>query len=189
MNKSKNQLALRKRNELITKQQDLQQGVEWLVLDTSMSMTAGVPNTTKTRLQCANEVLNGYGPHIHVCTFDSTVSLFKGPRTLSTGGSTSMHLGLAAIQPYRPSYVLIISDGDVDNQDLTKLEAQLVSELAIIETLYIGPDDPRAEAFMRELATIGCGRYRRYDMTKSQTLQLEQVVRSLLPAPSKSIEV
>jgi hypothetical protein len=187
MNKS---LAIRQKAELAKINKEFQQGVEWLVLDVSASMGNFIPNTgnAKTQLSVAEEVIRGYGEHIHVCTFHNSIELFKGPKHLETGGSTEMHKGLDAILPYQPSYALIISDGAVDNQELARASAQRLSENAIIETLYIGPDDERAEAFMKELANIGCGRYRRYDMTKPQTMQLEQVVRALLPAPQHVIE-
>jgi hypothetical protein len=185
MNKS---LTIRQKAEVAKINPEFSQGVEWLIIDTSISMNTAVAGTAKTRLQCANEVLNGYGPTIHACSFDSFAQLFKGPRTLYTGGSTSMHLAFEAVRPYKPSYILVMSDGAVDNQEMTIQQATEVANDAVIDTLYIGPDDQRAEAFMKELANIGCGRYRRYDMTKPQTMQLEQVVRALLPAPQHVIE-
>lgn len=167
----------------------IQHDVEWVVADTSASMDTREFGGTKSRLDCVNEMIAAYGEHIHVCAFDNKVSLSVGPTTLTSGGSTQMELGLQAIREYRPNYIVILSDGCVDNQDLARSQATALAEFAIIDTVYIGPDDERAESFMKELADIGCGRYKRYDMTKPQTLQLTEVIQGLLPPPEQIVEV
>ena len=167
----------------------IQSGVEWIVADVSASMDTREFGGAKSRLDCVNEMIKSYGEHIHVAAFENIVSLFVGPTTLTSGGSTQMELAFQAIKQYEPNYIVVLSDGCVDNQYLARESANALAQFAIIDTVYIGPDDERAESFMKELAEIGCGRYKRYDMSKPQTLQLTEVIQGLLPPPQEIVEV
>lgn len=160
----------------------IQHDVEWVVADISGSMRG-------PRLDAVNEMIKAYGENIHIAAFGEKVYLSVGPTTLYANGTTKMDLALVALKEYRPNYIVILSDGAVDDPSSTRQAAMELAEHSIIDTVYIGPDDEGAESFMKELAEIGSGRYKRYDMSKPQTLQLTEIIQGLLPPPEQIVEV
>jgi hypothetical protein len=161
-----------------------QKNSEIILADKSSSMNKCLPDSNKRRIDCVNEAISSYGEHIHTIAFDNSIELWVGPVTLTPDGTTAMDKAIKEAIKYEPNYVLVLSDGAVDWPTDTLEAAYVLAETALIDCLYIGPDDKEAEDFMRKLAEIGHGRYRRYDMTKPQQLQLESVIKGLLPPPN-----
>jgi hypothetical protein len=182
-------LTIRKQTEIVPANAQFRKMSEIIIADKSASMNAAVAQlddraAPTRRIDAVNEAISSYGAHIQTIAFSHTVTTHTGLVTLEPSGSTAMHLALEEAKKYEPTYLLVLSDGQVDYPDKTLQIARELAELAIIDTLYIGPDDDSAEKFMRDLAEIGHGRFRRYDMTKPQQLLLESVIKGLLPMPS-----
>lgn len=163
-------------------------GVEWIVADVSGSMGTLVEGTDKRRIDALNEAINSFGEHIQTVAFHDSCKLYIGPVALEPTGGTNLAKGLERVQQYEPNYIIVISDGRVNNEQTALSEAEKLSATCIIDTLYIGGSDPRAEEFMARLATVGNGRFRKYDTTKLQTLSLTNVIQGLLPPPEEIIQ-
>lgn len=179
------------KNELI--RPEFTKGVEWIIADQSGSM--GSPCDGKTfitgqrrRIDALNDAINSFGDHIQTIAFSDNVELHKGHVSLIPLGGTNLTKALMVVQKYEPNYIIVISDGAVNDELSSEHEARHLSAYCIIDTLYIGPDDAKAVAFMKRLSEIGSGRFKRYDITKPQQLSLTQVIQGLLPAPSEVIE-
>jgi hypothetical protein len=73
------------------------------------------------------------------------------------GGSTNLALGLKDITKLNPSQTIVISDGEPNDE--TAAIAAATELTGTISTVFIGDDDDKtAIAFMKKLATLGCGR-------------------------------
>jgi hypothetical protein len=176
-----------RKTETATTDSLFRQGGEIILADDSSSMSEMIVGPdgriSKTRrIDAVNQAISSYGPSVQTIAFSSRAR-HVGPVTLMPYGSTPMAAGLAMARESEPNYILVLSDGEVDSPPAALDEARRMSEYCIIDTLYIGEDNPSAEQFMRELAQIGHGKYKRYDMTKPQQLALETVIKGLLPAP------
>jgi hypothetical protein len=187
---SHNQLVKATRNALATRKQSTElapgfrKGAEIILADKSGSMRTRLPNSNQTRIDALNQAISSYGPDIQTIAFSHLVECVLGQTKLVPEGSTAMDRAFQAAWKYEPNYLLVISDGAVDDPNETINQAKRFTETTIIDTLYIGEDNPAAEELMKRLAEIGHGRFRRYDMSKPQTLQLESVIKGLLPPPS-----
>jgi hypothetical protein len=94
-------------------------------------------------------------------------------------GGTALHLGLAHIEPWRPSHTLVISDGQPDNEGAALAQADQIT--GIIDVLYVGPDSDRAAMdFMRRLARVGCGTMHAADIAQKSVAALTGGMRLLL---------
>lgn len=166
-------------------------GAEWILADCSESMLQPVAGTGLSRIEHLNRAAAAR-PKAQRLGFNSAVyHLAPGEEFVAFGG-TYIVPALRFLAEWRPSWVFVISDGEIGDSVEEAYEiATEIAKLAIIETLYIGPDaDTEAAQFMQELAEIGSGKHRRHDTTKPQQERLEYVIRKLLPGPTgKSIKL
>lgn len=112
--------------------------------------------------------------------FSSGAELLLGAQYLPRpGGNTALHLGLQAARQRDPGRILLISDGEPDNE-AASLAA--VSDFGgVIDVLYIGPDANRAAIiFLQKLAKHGHGQYQSSDIARPGQPALTQTIRTLL---------
>jgi hypothetical protein len=80
---------------------------------------------------------------------------------------------------------VLISDGEIhDSHSEAFGLVDKIAQTAIIDAIYIGPEDSLAEGFMRDVATHAHGRFRRYDPAT-----MVEKMQTLLPAPDGAIEM
>ena len=158
--------------------------IRCLLLDTSgsMSMECKGKNRRIDVLRKAVEALDWQSYRLF--TFDSFCIEIPNPSALwATGGGTALDLGLKEIAKLDPSQTVVISDGEPNNEQDAIAAAGLLS--GTISTVYIGDDtDKNAIAFMRKLATLGCGHTYVRDLGRGHA-ELSGTISNLLP-PSKS---
>lgn len=166
---------------------------DWAICDVSGSMSMAITTTDGNvvkqpdgswlrRIDCLNAALKGLGDDVQVIAFSDQVSLEKVGE-FTPNGSTYYCLGLREAIGHEPSYIVIISDGEItDNREEALGLVDKLAQTAIIDCIYIGPPDSRAESFMREIATKGHGRFKKYD-----AVQLESKMTTLLPPPQEEI--
>lgn len=163
---------------------NVRHGAEWILADCSESMLSQVVGTTDTRIDLVNAAAATY-PKAQRLAFNGTVRHLGPDEEFFAWGGTFICPALRFLAAWRPVWVLIISDGQIIDSEEEACEiATKIAQLAIIETLYIGPDSEKeAMAFMQRLAHIGSGTPTRHDTTKPQQISLETVIRGLLPPP------
>lgn len=164
---------------------------DWIVADVSGSMECYLPNSSKRRIDCLNDAIAEQSTDTQILAFSTTV-VHSTERKFTAQADTNLIPALSLVKDYEPSYILIISDGNIN--DLHSTSLQLVDEIfeagCIVDTLYIGPDDKYAQEFMAELAQHGGGRARRFDLTaRNDAAQLDNAVQAFLPAPDKIVEL
>lgn len=94
-------------------------------------------------------------------------------------GSTAMHIGLRAAIAQRRGRILVVSDGEPDDEASALAAAS--DYLGTIDVLYIGPDsNAAAMAFLQRLARTGHGRYHGSDISRAGQPALTHTVRGLL---------
>ena len=72
-------------------------------------------------------------------------------------GSTALHLALDAAAGLKPRKIVLVTDGQPDSEPLA-LEA--AKRLGVkIDVFYVGPHNPHAEDFLRQLAKMAGGQY------------------------------
>jgi|SRR5579864_335893 len=176
-----------KDNAVVAKQPRRQ--ADWVLVDISGSTAAQVKGLFSNengprRIDCINEALNNLGTDVEVIAFSDGISRERvGEYTPQ--GSTNFCPAFLEVQKWEPTTVIVISDGEItDSKDECLGLAKKAAQSAVIDTIYIGPDDSNAEAFMRELAEIGHGRFRKYESSK-----LSEKVQTLLPPPAEAIVV
>lgn len=157
---------------------------DWAICDISGSMCCHVEGTDKSRIQCLNAALQELGDDVQVIAFNDTISREKiGEYT--AGGGTNVVPALREVAKYEPSYIVLISDGGFHEPDRDVLSVvDKLRESAIIDTIYIGPDDSRAEACMRAIADVSGGRFRKYDASA-----LTEKMQTLLPPPKETVSL
>jgi hypothetical protein len=157
--------------------------IRCLLLDTSgsMSMECKGKDRRIDVLRKAIEALDWQSYRLF--TFDSFCVEISNPSGLwATGGGTALDLGLKEIAKLNPSQAVVISDGEPNNEQDALTAAGLLS--GTISTVYIGDDtDKSAIAFMRKLATLGCGNTYVRDLGRGHA-ELSGTISNLLP-PSK----
>ena len=116
-------------------------------------------------------------------TFDSFCVEVPNPSALwTTGGGTALDLGLLEIAKLNPSQTVVISDGEPNDEEDALAAAKELT--GTISTVFIGDDgDKDAIAFMRKLATLGCGSTFVRDLGKGH-LELSGTVQQLMLPPS-----
>lgn len=136
-----------------------------LLIDTSGSMA--YPVGPRQRIDIAADVLRmilAKTPHARVVIFNSypieLVGLEPTARSLKlpqAGGGTAVHLALdlvAAMTP-KPDKVVVVSDGEPDD-DQAPLRSACALAPCEINAFHIGPNnDTAAVSFMQELARAG----------------------------------
>jgi len=94
-------------------------------------------------------------------------------------GNTALHAGLRAATSHTPARILVISDGQPDDEGSALAEAQAFP--GVIDVLYIGPDGNRqAIDFLRRLAKGACGTYQTCDVGRPGAPKLTHEVRRVL---------
>lgn len=191
---TKRQAALMKRNGALTAtdgRPDYKRQADWIVADISGSMGAHLStNTLLRRIDCLNQAINSMGDDVQIIAFSDEPEY--PPRTgkvaFEPKGGTMLEKALAVVNQYEPSYIVVVSDGEVWSTADSLAIAGEIAKFAVIDTLYVGPDNPSAEQFMQQLADVGHGRFKRYDLTAAgQLLSLTDKVQQLLPPPDDRI--
>ncbi|PSB57985.1 vWA domain-containing protein [Chamaesiphon polymorphus] len=159
--------------------------IRCLLLDTSgsMSMECKGKDRRIDVLRKAVEALDWQSYRLF--TFDSLCVEIHDPSALwTTGGGTALDLGLKEIIKLNPSQTVVISDGEPnDEEDALTAVKQLTGT---ISTVFIGDDtDKDAIAFMRKLATLGCGNTYVRDLGRGHA-ELCATVQQLMLPPSQS---
>lgn len=175
-------------NLTVTKQKKkTPKNAELILADISSSMGIRLlENKTRFDLLCL--ALKPLAKSAHVLAFHDRVFEVDADNLPPPDHSTALHLALDKATQLEPLHVLVISDGEPDNESKAIESAKYLAEQCIIDVLYIGPaTGNRTEqciAFMKELATIGRGRYQSLDLDNpSGTLLLGSKVNSLLALP------
>src|SRR5229473_2631489 len=132
----------------IHQRRSFQKGVEWILADTSGSTSRFIPNSHKRIIDAINESINSFGEHIQSIRFATSCSKHIGPVAFEPSGNTNLNKALEQVQQYEPNYLIVISDGLVDQPSLCEQTAKKLAAYCIIDTLYIGTDNVLAERFM-----------------------------------------
>ncbi|OBY87037.1 vWA domain-containing protein [Delftia sp. JD2] len=94
-------------------------------------------------------------------------------------GSTALHLALNAARERNPGRILVISDGEPDDEVAALAAAKAFP--GVIDVLYIGPDsNAAAMRFLRSLAQAGHGRYEGSDIARAGQPALAHTVQRLI---------
>jgi Mg-chelatase subunit ChlD len=114
-------------------------------------------------------------------SFATNLHWLDGPDDLPpAGGSTDLAGALEAAAPTWPGEVLVISDGQPEDEDRALAAAKLIP--GTISVLFVGSDDDReGQAFLQKLATLGGGEFCHKDLAKHSSLASE--LRSMLALP------
>lgn len=156
---------------------------DWAICDISGSMHCEVGNG-KRRIDCLNAALMELGDDVQVIAFSDDISRERVGQFTPQGG-TMLCPALREVVKYEPSYIVLISDGQINDSQVDALGlVDKIALSAVIDCIYIGPDDSRAEQFMRDVATAAHGRFRKYDPST-----IVEKMQTLLPAPSGPLEM
>ena len=137
------------------------QGGDWAIVDCSGSMDMPTPTKDMRRIDCVREAMKPYANKLRVLAFglsdfeEGDVREVRADAIPAPYGSTHLDRALKVLAGRKADYTLVMSDGRVNNEAGAYEAARSCS--GIIDTLYIGDNDPIAENFMRELARIGHG--------------------------------
>jgi len=185
-------IAKRDRNEVAQTTNGIkyERNADWVVCDVSGSMEAYLPNTHKRRIDCLNEAIAQMGTDVQVLAFSSHV-IHTTERQFSSQSDTLLIPALELVAQYEPSYIVIVSDGEInDDHERNLALVEQIAQTAIVDTLFIGPSSSTAAIeFMRELARRGNGRARVYDLTAPANQRLVETMQKFLPAPDEAIKV
>jgi hypothetical protein len=133
--------------------------VSVLLLDTSGSMGYDCKGR-QTRLDVLRQAVEALDwQSFQMFTFDNLPRRITTPTALSycAGGSTNLAMGLKEIAKLNPSQTIVISDGEPTDEKAAIAAAKELT--GTISTVFIGDDgDKDAIAFMKKLASLGCGR-------------------------------
>lgn len=95
------------------------------------------------------------------------------------GGSTALHLALQSAIARDPGRILVVSDGEPDNEQAALTVASTFA--GVVDVLYIGPDaNAAAMAFLRRLAQAGHGRFHGTDIARAGQPALSHTMQQLL---------
>lgn len=166
------------------------QGAELVAADISGSM-AGPAKDGRRCIDCLRDALAPLVNQVHVLAFESQVHEVDADLIPEPMGGTDLTKAIDKATTLRPVSLLIVSDGAPNNREsaLESARTFVAQCQARINVIYIGPDDTSCKDFMKELAKIGGGRYKEYDIAVNNPLLLGAKVSSLLslPAPKGSI--
>jgi hypothetical protein len=160
-----------------------------ILADISSSMDIPVQGGRR-RIDLLNRILKNVfvpGSGMHLIAFSDLVTPLKPGQSLpEPSGSTAMHLALEDVARLSPKRVIVISDGQPDDDKAAFTAARALS--CVISTFYCGDEsDRRAISFLKSLALCsrgGVGRPQLADLRKPEKLADE--LRLLLAAPSPS---
>jgi len=136
-----------------------------------------------SRLKEALESLWATMPRSRLIGFGDKVRTYAAPEDLpdEPSGSTPMTAALDMALVLRPAKVIVISDGQPDNEE-TALE--LAGKIpGVIDIVFCGDDKDRSGiTFMHKLARVGGGRVVIHDIEKTKAL-LGPVIKDMLALP------
>ena len=134
-----------------------------ILADVSRSMAEKVGRQGRVDvLQAALDEVHRASPAAIVIAYANLPELCSGPLPSPSGG-TALHLALDRAGAERPRQVIVITDGEPDDEEAALVAADRTSGL--IDVIYCGDDSSRqAIDFCRRLARRGGGRYARHDM-------------------------
>jgi hypothetical protein len=138
------------------------------------------------------EALKPLAQTAHVIAFNDKVFEVNADNLPPTAGYTALHLAIDKAIELTPLHVLVISDGAPDNASLALESAQRLAQECIIDVLFAGSaNDTGCIKFMKELASVGRGRYQELDLHGASALMLDSKVSNLLalPSPNKAIDL
>lgn len=145
----------------------------------SMASTAWGGRSKHSLLRDAVAATLQPGQH-ELMAFSDGVQLLARPAMLPEPvGGTALHLALKAALERNPGRILVISDGEPDNE----AEALAVAArfAGVIDVLYIGSDaNVAAMRFLQALARAGYGRYQSNDIAQPGRPALTNTIQLLL---------
>lgn len=161
---------------------------DMVIADLSSSMDSSAYEN-KSRYECLQEAMRPYAGRVQVIAFNDRVWEVDADSLPHPEGMTAMEKAFKAAQQLVPLKVLLISDGCPNNEETAIEEAKAlvgpdIIRKVIIDVLYIGPKDQKAEAFMHRICEIGGGRYMDFEVDKNSPALLESSIGNLLALPA-----
>lgn len=152
-----------------------------LLLDVSTSM-ARPAAPGKRRIDVLRAALRHVlpdSPGTRVVAFsDDVIALEPHEEVPEPEGGTALHLALLHVLPWKPTRVIIVSDGEPDDRHAAIAAARALG--CIIETVFCGPEDDRAAiGFLKTLALCsrgGLGRALRSTKPEALTGDLRRLI-------------
>lgn len=182
-------------NQLTTPKPHIAKGSDLVLADLSGSMRTFVQNGL-TKIDCLRLALEQVETRVSVLGFADRVSPIQVEQItndfVELGHGTRLDKALAQAQRLEPVHILVMCDGSPSYREECLGLADQISELCIIDALFIGSEsDIVGRTFMRQLAEAGRGRYREFDLVAaSEPRQLGSRIAGLLAAPvSTKIEL
>lgn len=156
-----------------------------IIADVSGSMAERAGGRTKyDHLKSALDSVMGSTAGAHLLAFSSHAEECTADTLPPASGGTALHLALEAAPLYKAGHIIVISDGEPDDEARALAAAGKLP--GIIDVIYCGADsNTKAMAFMRALARAGGGRVIVNDLVKSGKPLLPALKFALLPAPGK----
>jgi hypothetical protein len=156
-----------------------------ILLDTSGSMNHKCRGE-ETRLDILRQAIATLNWQTSkIFSFNSIVTAIETPNEIEiAGGGTNLARALETIIPLNPCRTIVISDGDPDDENRALAVAEKLT--GTISTLFIGDDgDKSAIAFMKKLATLGCGSTSISSLDRGHAQLAQKIDRLILPSSSK----
>lgn len=180
------------REERMGMQKTTPQGAELALCDISGSM-AGPAKDGRRCIDCLRDAMAPLVNRVHVLAFETHVHEVDADLIPEPMGGTNLTAAIDKATTLKPTGVLVVSDGAPNDRESALESARtLVARCKVrINVIYIGPDDTACKDFMKELAKIGHGRYKEFDIAVNNPLLLGDKVKSLLslPAPKGAINL
>jgi len=144
----------------------------------------------KTRIQCVREALAPFKNRAHVLAFNERCDEVDCDAIPGASGGTNLAGALQVAETLEPIHVLVMCDGEPNSKPQALEWAAKIATQCLIDALYIGPEsDGEAIAFMKELASVGHGRFSMFSLNEQSPLLLGQRVATLLALPDPSMVV
>ena len=146
----------------------------------SMASTAWGGRTKHAVLREAIAATLQNGRHELIAFSDRVTPVSSAASLPEAVGGTALHLALSAAIERDPGRILVISDGEPDNEDAALATAARFK--GVIDVLYIGPDsNAAAMRFLHRLALAGHGRFHGSDISRAGQPALAHSIQLLLP--------
>jgi hypothetical protein len=112
---------------------------------------------------------------------DSPMEVEHPSKLPEPGGGTALHWALTAAAAFDPAKVIVISDGEPDNETAALAAARDIP--GVIDVIFCGSEsNENAIAFMRKLSRLGGGQTILRDLHDAKAL-IAPVLRDLLQLP------
>ena len=155
-----------------------------VLADVSGSMASPAWGGRSKHSLLRDAITSTFRPGQHeLLAFSSRVQRLTNPAMLpEPGGGTALHLALQGALELNPGRILLISDGEPDDESAALAVATRFP--GVIDVLYIGPDsNAAAMRFLRTLAMAGHGRYHGSDIARVGQPSLTNTIQHLLAGP------